>query len=73
MDRDAATHAVADQAAVGQPQGVDEGHDRPGVILDGIAEVQGLVAVAVAEEADQQRAAPAQRCPGRGRQQLARG
>ena len=71
---DRAAHAVPHQAAVAKFQGIDEGDDRPGVILARIAEVERLVAVAMTEQVDQERPAPAERrLNGRGQQLAGRG
>jgi hypothetical protein len=53
-DGDRAAHAVTHQAALAQFQGIDERDDRPSVILDPVAEVKRLVAVAVAKEVNQE-------------------
>jgi hypothetical protein len=70
VDGHRAAHAVTHQAALAQSEGVDQGDDRSGVILDAIREVSWLVAVTMPEEVNQERTAPSQWCLNGGRKQL---
>ncbi len=72
MNGDPATHAMSNEPAFDDPQVVDQRRDRRGMCLRRIGERVRLVAVAMAEEVDQERAAPAQSGLDGGPQQLPR-
>jgi hypothetical protein len=59
-DADLPAHAVTDESALVDPEVLELIDDRPGVVDQRVREVDRFVALAVAEQVDQQRASPAQ-------------